>query len=76
MALYGDMHLFKMYYYLSDDTIEVVEVLPRNCGRDPFPHMLRRMRLPKCPESVGAPRFCLMSVLVLQGGSFWNGGAS
>ncbi|KAK9901296.1 hypothetical protein WJX75_004594 [Coccomyxa subellipsoidea] len=43
----------QLYYYLSDDTVEVVEVLRRNCGRDPFPHMLRRMRVPKCPEPVG-----------------------
>ncbi|BDA45446.1 EF-hand domain-containing family member C2 [Coccomyxa sp. Obi] len=54
LALYGDMRLFTLYYYLADDSIEVVEVLPRNCGRDPVPHMLRRMRLPKHPGPVGA----------------------
>ncbi len=53
LALYGDMRLFTLYYYLADDSIEVVEVLPWNCGRDPVPHMLRRMRLPKHPGPVG-----------------------
>lgn len=53
LALYGDMRLFSLYYYLADDSIEVVEVLPRNCGRDPIPHMLRRMHLPKRPGPVG-----------------------
>ncbi len=46
-SLFGDVRLYKLQYYLSDDTIEVVEVLPRNCGRDPFPKFLRRMRLPR-----------------------------
>ncbi|EIE20196.1 hypothetical protein COCSUDRAFT_67526 [Coccomyxa subellipsoidea C-169] len=54
LALYGDMRMLRLYYYLSDDTVHLVEVLRPNCGRDPFPHMLRRMRLPKHPEPVGA----------------------
>ena len=64
MALYGDMRLFRLYYYLSDDTVEVVEVLRRNCGRDPFPHMLRRLRVPKCPEPVGALQPLLVFVQI------------
>ncbi len=53
LALYGDMRMLRLYYYLSDDTVELVEVLRPNCGRDPFPHMLRRMCLPKHREPVG-----------------------
>jgi hypothetical protein len=52
-SLYGDLRHYRLYYYLSDDTVEAVEVLPRNCGRNPFPHLLRRMRLPKHTQPVG-----------------------
>lgn len=55
LAPYGDVRFFRLYYYLSDDTMEVVEALPRNCGRGPFSHLLRRMPLPKAPGPVGAP---------------------
>ena len=53
-SLFGDVRLYKLQYYLSDDTLEIVEVLPRNCGRDPFPKFLRRMRLPKYTPITGA----------------------
>ncbi|KAK9862961.1 hypothetical protein WJX84_005590 [Apatococcus fuscideae] len=53
-SLFGDVRLYKLQYYLSDDTMEVVEVLPRNCGRDPFPKFLRRMRLPRDTPMTGA----------------------
>ena len=36
-----------IHYYLSDDTIEVLEVNDRNSGRDTFPLLLRRMKLTK-----------------------------
>jgi len=36
-----------MHYYLADDTIDIREVNFANSGRDPFPLMLRRNRLPK-----------------------------
>ena len=54
-ALFGDVRLYQLSYYLADDTLEVVEVLPRNCGRNPFPRFLRRMRLPKHVPAIGAP---------------------
>ena len=53
-SLFGDVRLYKLQYYLSDDTMEVVEVLPRNCGRDPFPKFLRRMRLPRDTPMTGS----------------------
>eukprot|EP00798_Chlamydomonas_sp_ICE-L_P014430 gene14430-20436_t len=34
----------------KDNTIEVAEVINRNSGRDPFPLMLRRCKLPKTPN--------------------------
>jgi Ca2+-binding EF-hand superfamily protein len=45
--LYGEKRKFILNYYLADDTVEVREVLQPNSGRDPFPMLLRRQRLPK-----------------------------
>jgi hypothetical protein len=36
-----------LHYYLADDTIEIKEVNFPNSGRDPFPMMLRRQKLPR-----------------------------
>lgn len=36
-----------MHYYLADDTLEIREINYSNSGRDPFPLMLRRQKLPK-----------------------------
>jgi hypothetical protein len=44
---------FAVHYYLADDTVEVVEVHRRNSGRDPFPCLLRRCKLPKATPEVG-----------------------
>jgi len=44
--LYGEKRKFILNYFLSNDTIEVREVLQPNSGRDPFPMLLRRQVLP------------------------------
>jgi hypothetical protein len=44
---------FILHYFLADDTVEVLEVLQRNSGRDPFPKLLRRQQLPKQNYSIG-----------------------
>ncbi len=36
-----------MHYFLGDDTIEVLEVKQPNCGRAPFPTLLKRQSLAK-----------------------------
>ena len=36
-----------IHYYLSDDTVEIREVNYTNSGRDPFPLLLKRNRLPR-----------------------------
>jgi len=36
-----------MHYFLADDTIEIREVNYDNSGREHFPLMLRRMKLPR-----------------------------
>jgi hypothetical protein len=37
---------FVVHYYLADDTVEIREVHHPNDGRDPFPKLLQRQRLP------------------------------
>ncbi|NXK91004.1 EFHC1 protein, partial [Formicarius rufipectus] len=44
---FGDQHRCIIHYFLADDTVEVREVYRRNDGRDPFPVLMKRQRLPK-----------------------------
>uniref|UniRef100_A0A8C3U5H7 EF-hand domain containing 1 n=1 Tax=Catharus ustulatus TaxID=91951 RepID=A0A8C3U5H7_CATUS len=44
---FGDHHPCIIHYFLADDTVEVREIHKRNDGRDPFPVLMRRQRLPK-----------------------------
>lgn len=45
--LYGDLQRFKIHYFLTDNTVEVLAVYGQNSGRDPWPKLLRRCKLPK-----------------------------
>ncbi|XP_017882993.1 EF-hand domain-containing family member C2-like [Ceratina calcarata] len=45
--LYGVVHDLELHYYLTDCTIELIENVPPNSGRDSGPLFLRRMRVPK-----------------------------
>ncbi|XP_063223863.1 EF-hand domain-containing protein 1-like isoform X2 [Bacillus rossius redtenbacheri] len=38
---------YVIYYFLADDTVQVQEVRSDNDGRDPFPLLLRKTKLPK-----------------------------
>lgn len=53
--MYGDRRAYVLHYFLADDTVEVLEVIERNSGRDPFPKLLNRGPLPKQVYSLGAP---------------------
>ncbi|XP_005991103.1 EF-hand domain-containing protein 1 [Latimeria chalumnae] len=46
---FGERRPFIIHYYLMDDAVEICEVRKPNDGRDPFPLLLRRQRLPKSP---------------------------
>ncbi|NXN13466.1 EFHC1 protein, partial [Indicator maculatus] len=46
-SMFGENRSYIIHYYLADDTVEVREVYKPNDGRDPFPIMIRRQRLPK-----------------------------
>ncbi|XP_036921627.1 EF-hand domain-containing family member C2 [Sturnira hondurensis] len=46
-SLFGDCRQLILNYFLSDDTIEIKELLPRNSGRASGSWFLRRGKLPK-----------------------------
>jgi len=46
-ALYGETRPYVLNYFLADDTVEVMEVSSSMSGRDPFPALLKKQRLPK-----------------------------
>ncbi|XP_002739739.1 EF-hand domain-containing protein 1-like [Saccoglossus kowalevskii] len=46
-SMFGEIRPYTLQYYLVDDTVEVREVHGPNDGRDPFPLLLRRQKLPK-----------------------------
>ena len=50
--LYGESRAFIIQYYLVDDTLEVREVHKPNDGRDPFPILIRRQKVPKDRDNV------------------------
>ena len=41
-----DKRPFVLHFFLADDTVEVLEVNTPNSGRDPFPALLKRTKLP------------------------------
>ncbi|XP_020849629.1 EF-hand domain-containing protein 1 [Phascolarctos cinereus] len=62
-SMFGESRAYIIHYYLADDTVEVREVHERNDGRDPFPVLLKRQRLPKvlAKNSKDFPR-CVLEV--------------
>ncbi|XP_076963645.1 EF-hand domain-containing family member C2 [Callospermophilus lateralis] len=46
-SLFGDRRELILHYFLSDDTVEIKEVVPHNSGRDAMSWFLRRSKLPK-----------------------------
>jgi len=46
-SLYGDVQQFKLHYFVSDDTIEVLSVLGQNSGRDGATRLVKRCKMPK-----------------------------
>lgn len=45
--MFGEKRSCVIHYYLADDTVEVREVYKQNDGKDRFPVLIRRQRLPK-----------------------------
>ncbi|XP_026711821.1 EF-hand domain-containing family member C2 isoform X3 [Athene cunicularia] len=46
-SMFHDPRELVLHYYLSDDTIDIKEIIPVNSGRDAVPLFLRRAKLPK-----------------------------
>ncbi|XP_062953403.1 EF-hand domain-containing protein 1 [Cynocephalus volans] len=46
-SMFGECRKYIIHYYLMDDTVEIREVHERNDGRDPFPLLMNRQRMPK-----------------------------
>lgn len=46
-SLFGDQRELVLHYYLADDTVEIIEVIPPNSGRVHVSKFLRRCKLPK-----------------------------
>lgn len=46
-TLEGGFNYFTLNYFLADDNVEVKEVRFQNSGRDPFPLLLAKQKLPK-----------------------------
>lgn len=46
-ALYGEARPFIVHYFRADSTMEVLEIKQPNSGRDAFPALLKRHRMPK-----------------------------
>nr|CDS31427.1 EF hand domain containing protein 1 [Hymenolepis microstoma] len=50
--MFGDLRKFAILYYLTDDTIEVIEFHSPNDGRDPCPTLIRRHKIPKDRDDI------------------------
>ncbi|KAA0708260.1 EF-hand domain-containing protein 1 [Triplophysa tibetana] len=46
-SLYGEKRPVTIHYYLVDDSVEICEHQVPNSGRDPFPVLLHRQKIPK-----------------------------
>jgi len=46
-AMFGEIKKYIIHYFLVDDSVEIRECHQPNDGRDPFPVLLRRGKLPK-----------------------------
>ena len=46
-SMFGDKHYYTLNYYLADDNVEVLEKYGTNEGRDPFPKLVKKSKVPK-----------------------------
>lgn len=71
---FGELRRFKLHYYLADDTIEILEKLPPNCGRDSNSTFLSRQKLPKEIINLGKPGDKPTRTVLNVIGNFFDGG--
>ena len=53
--LYGDLRFYTVNFFLSDETVQVTENHEANSGRDHFPALVSRQKLPKARTRGSAP---------------------
>lgn len=58
-TLEGQVNYYVLNYFLADDTVEIKEKVMQNSGKDPFPLLLRRGKLPKTPIHTHYPGMTL-----------------
>jgi hypothetical protein len=46
-TLEGGVNNFQLNFFLADSTVEVKELRSQNSGKDPFPLLLKKQKLPK-----------------------------
>jgi len=46
-CMFGDTRIFEMHYFLADDTLQFIEKVPNNSGRDSNANFIKRDKLPK-----------------------------
>ncbi|XP_065062995.1 EF-hand domain-containing protein 1-like [Rhopilema esculentum] len=51
-SMFGELRPVILHYYLVDDTMEIREVHEPNDGRDPFPVLIRRQKMPKERDNI------------------------
>ena len=44
---FNETRYFILQYFLADDNLQIVEKLPANCGRDPWPIFLAKQKVPR-----------------------------
>lgn len=54
-SMFGDLHELELHYFLADDTVEVLEKVLPNSGREAIPMFLKRAPLPKEPVPLHQP---------------------
>ncbi|KAK6187064.1 hypothetical protein SNE40_006312 [Patella caerulea] len=62
-SMFGELRPFILHYYLVDDTLEIREVHKPNDGRDPFPVLIGRHKVPKNRSDI-KPNFPLITMEV------------
>jgi len=47
LSMYGETMVYVLHYFLSDGTVEVLQIKENNSGRDHYPALLKRQKLPR-----------------------------
>mmetsp|Transcript_11342 Transcript_11342/g.24429 ORF Transcript_11342/g.24429 Transcript_11342/m.24429 type:complete len:637 (-) Transcript_11342:94-2004(-) len=61
---YGTRLFFTVHFFLSDDTVEILDRHTRNAGRDPYPVFYRRSALAKTPQRTHVPGMIVPDMVI------------